>query len=393
MTSKRLWKPALFLIVCTAIAAMLHHRSNEDLVDELNRDIKGTYYERLDEVANQGGPRYEPLYLALISETWNERLILGETDTVIKTLQVYPTKYKLRTIDIAQINCLSKGYEQYMSKYKSLETSLGIEFDIAQLTTQSDWPRPYTVVGNCNSPEFIRVNQNFLTSLALEVKEASRLTEQSSSNAERRLRSAFNDATIGMGSSLKSELWRSLNPSDFYLSTQSAVPNSKFNLEYTITEIQVRDLERAISRFTNEKYKTNYLSTGSHPYTSCYRASSCYSNCSEIRIKTSSQDVIAIVKNTSGRAVAHAYIRAGSGYSMKVQDGNYKVFFISGEGWNPTIPVPSAPCSNLRGWFVNFRGVTKDNNLSLYSQTVTYELSYQTNGNFTPASSSLEEAL
>jgi hypothetical protein len=142
--------------------------------------------------------------------------------------------------------------------------------------------------------------------------------------------------------------------------------------------------------------------TGDTPWENCFgKNASCKAypkngsvvGCSKIKVSTSrSSPVMAIVKR-NGKVVKHAYISVQSSYSFDVPDGAYEVFFYYGRKWNSHKKMNSDECSSLYGGFTENESVTKDNPITLNSQTLTYTLTSVTNGNFSPKSSSLNEAL
>ena len=89
----------------------------------------------------------------------------------------------------------------------------------------------------------------------------------------------------------------------------------------------------------------------------------------------------------------HAYISAGSSYSFEVPDGKYQVFFYYGRKWNSRKKMNSDECSIVNGGFTENESVSKDDPIVLNSQIMTYTLTEVTYGNFSPKSSSLNEAL
>ena len=189
---------------------------------------------------------------------------------------------------------------------------------------------------------------------------------------------------------------------------EKLLKNTKETRTYNSTYLGVISYEVNTTKFDNgafqniaedafeEQWKYNSLRTGATPYSNCYGSSNYCSgySCSQIKVKTSSGggDVLVTVKNTSGKVVRHAYIKAGNSFTFDVADGRYQVFFYSGKGWNPNKKMASSSCNYLRGGFVSNEDVTKDNYISLYGQIMTYELIMQVNGNFNTKPSSKSEA-
>lgn len=135
--------------------------------------------------------------------------------------------------------------------------------------------------------------------------------------------------------------------------------------------------------------------TGATPWENCYgKNASCeYVGCSDIRVNTSSNSSIVAIVKKYGKVVKHAYISAGSSYTFQVPDGTYQVFFYYGSEWDRNKSMNSKDCYTLRGGFTSKESVSKTERITLKGQIMTYTLTYTTYGNFSPKSSSLEEAL
>ena len=134
---------------------------------------------------------------------------------------------------------------------------------------------------------------------------------------------------------------------------------------------------------------------GATPWENCYgKNASCeYVGCSDIRVNTSSNSSIVAIVKKYGNVVKHAYISAGSSYTFQVPDGTYQVFFYYGSEWDRNKSMNSKDCYTLRGGFTSKESVSKTERITLKGQIMTYTLTYTTSGNFSPKSSSLEEAL
>lgn len=135
--------------------------------------------------------------------------------------------------------------------------------------------------------------------------------------------------------------------------------------------------------------------TGATPWENCYgKNASCeYVGCSDIKIITSpGSPIVAIVKKQE-RVIKHAYIAANDSYTFQIPDGSYQVFFYYGSKWDKNKPMSSKDCNNILGRFSTSESVTKTNIITLKGQIMTYTLSYSNSGNFSPKSSSLQEAL
>ena len=141
--------------------------------------------------------------------------------------------------------------------------------------------------------------------------------------------------------------------------------------------------------------------TGATPWENCFGINcSCEGypengylvGCSKIKVSTSTSPVVAIVKRY-GNVLKHAYISAESSYLFEVPDGTYQVFFYYGDIWNSRKKMNSDECPGIYGGFTKNESVSKDSPISLESQRMTYKLTRVSNGNFSPKSSSLNEAL
>ena len=134
--------------------------------------------------------------------------------------------------------------------------------------------------------------------------------------------------------------------------------------------------------------------TGATPWDNCFEKNvSCkYVGCSDIKVNASSSPVLVIVKRY-GKVIKHAYISGYSSYTFEVLDGTYQVFFYYGSNWNDYKKMSSNECSSVYGGWNDDEYVSKDNPITLNGQIMTYTLTTVTNGNFSPKSSSLKEAL
>ncbi len=162
---------------------------------------------------------------------------------------------------------------------------------------------------------------------------------------------------------------------------------------FTLVEFNQKAYDLILNDAMKEQWRSNSLYTGAKPYSDCYGSyNSCdYYGCSAIKIDNGGTDAIVLVKNNSGRVVRHAYIKSNKTYTFEVSDGSYKVFFYSGEGWNPTKVITKAPC-RLTGGFEFYENVTKDNYVTLKDNILTYQLKSVNYGNFRPKTSTMKEA-
>lgn len=169
----------------------------------------------------------------------------------------------------------------------------------------------------------------------------------------------------------------------------------QINYALTRSKFDQESFQSVANEAFEEQWKYNSLSTGAMPYSYCYGSSNYCSeySCSKISVITGgSNDVLVTIKNVNGNVVRHGYINGGSSLTFNVPDGQYQVFFYSGNGWNPNKFMTTTTCGSLRGGFVSGENFTKDNYISLYSQIMTYELILQENGNLSTQPSSMNEA-
>lgn len=134
--------------------------------------------------------------------------------------------------------------------------------------------------------------------------------------------------------------------------------------------------------------------TGYTPWENCFgkNASCPYVGCSDIQVRTSGSAVMAIVKKY-GNIIKHAYIAPNSSYTFELKDGTYQVFFYYGDFWSDAKKMKSDECSSVYGGFTKNEFVSKDDPITLSGQIMTYSLTRTQNGNFSPKSSNLDEAL
>ena len=152
-------------------------------------------------------------------------------------------------------------------------------------------------------------------------------------------------------------------------------------------EKEKRDKERY------EKYIKNQLPNGYQPFASCFGANKSCSEygCSTIEVITpSSSDVIVTVKKNS-KVYRHVYIRKGSSSQVDMPNGMYQVFFSYGKGWDPEKTTPIKNCSK-KGWFVEDKGVSKDDFQNYNNTIITFTLQLVENGNFSTTPSTVGEA-
>lgn len=142
----------------------------------------------------------------------------------------------------------------------------------------------------------------------------------------------------------------------------------------------------------DKQYLDNSLTTGATPYSSVYGKNyRCpYTQCSGIKVTAPHEsDIVVIIKrnNSSGKVIAHGYIKAGGTYQFDIPDGTCQTFFYYGEGWNPNKVMKGG----VKGGFVKDEIFSKDNPQEIYSGVLSYVLQLQRDGNFqTKGSNKLE---
>lgn len=124
-----------------------------------------------------------------------------------------------------------------------------------------------------------------------------------------------------------------------------------------------------------EKWGKNSLEMGEEPYKAYWGGSSKGKSKynSDIVVQAPvAFDMVAIVreKNEEGKVFAHAYVKADSTYTIKVDNGTYQLFFYIGKGWNPTKKM-----GDKLGGFVRNETYSKDEPVNLANEVINYKLS------------------
>jgi len=235
-----------------------------------------------------------------------------------------------------------------------------------------------------------------LMNMQLKFDEAASNNNVALQEFNKQLNSSLSNTSYSIRNSVKASMASAdnclSNEEQEYVIKTKTLGDYRFSIPKLLFNQSQFDLQ--LSNAFNQAYENNSLSTGSKPYYRCFGSNnSCSSwSCSEVKVNAGSRDVVTLIKNRSDRVVRHAYIRAYGSYTFEIPDGAYKIIFYAGKGWNPEKVVINNECGPLRGGFVSGPSFTKDDNLSVYGQVMTYTLSYQTNGNFSPAGSSAQEA-
>lgn len=174
----------------------------------------------------------------------------------------------------------------------------------------------------------------------------------------------------------------------------SYVNDAKERIEVAREELR-RQEEYEIQRQLEMKYGDNSLANNSEPYSRWYGSNAYYDDYtehSEIKVRASnSSDVVVVVRynNANGAVAGHKYIKAGSTGTIYLQNGKkYQTFFYSGNGWNPN----KSMSNGIVGGFVKNESFSKDENSQyLYNEVLSYTLTSQLHGNFSPGESNSNE--
>jgi hypothetical protein len=209
--------------------------------------------------------------------------------------------------------------------------------------------------------------------------------------------SKYKIQTAGMNSSMRSKLKEKIKEKPLLTSNEVTEVFSGFkeglgDISYSFNESEedLTPLKGYVNEIYASYYASNSLYNGATPYKYCYGASN-NGYPSKVNIKSGNSDVIVTIKK-QGKVYRHAYIKAYSNYTFKVADGSYNVYFYYGKGWNPKKFMKNTNCGRLVGGFVSNVSVDKDMYLSLNNQYMTYTLTSVKNGNFSPKTSSINEA-
>ena len=209
--------------------------------------------------------------------------------------------------------------------------------------------------------------------------------------------SKYKIQTAGMNSSMRSKLKEKIKEKPLLTSNEVTEVFSGFkeglgDISYSFNESEedLTPLKGYVNEIYASYYASNSLYNGATPYKYCYGASN-NGYPSKVNIKSGNSDVIVTIKK-QGKVYRHAYIKAYSNYTFKVADGSYNVYFYYGKGWNPKKFMKNTNCGRLVGGFVSNVSVGKDMYLSLNNQYMTYTLTSVKNGNFSPKTSSINEA-
>lgn len=178
-----------------------------------------------------------------------------------------------------------------------------------------------------------------------------------------------------------------------YRKEQERIKREKLEEELRIKSEARLQREKKEQKVRNQ-YINNSLSTGAAPYSYCFGSNKPCSHygCSAIRVKTPKNSDVLVTIKKNGKVYRHAYIKAGSQYTLQFPDGTYQTFFYYGNGWNPNKVMKETNCGLLKGGFIANEHFGKDIPQSLSNSILEYELILQPNGNFSTLSSNSDEA-
>ncbi len=164
---------------------------------------------------------------------------------------------------------------------------------------------------------------------------------------------------------------RSNNTLRAYEEFLRAYPDGEYTSEATRLRDSILQVELDI-----EKYGNNVLEQGAVPYEGYYGANQVAKTKFNADIEVTAPiafDVVAVVRkeNELGEVVSHAYIRADSSYTFRVDNGKYQVFFYIGKGWMPSKKMENG----VEGGFVRNETFSKDDPVSLANEVITYRVS------------------
>lgn len=368
------------------------------------------YQERSSAFKNTGGESWEE-FLSI----YNSLDGIEQVDTVYRLLylkkELTYDKYNPNYISCCQSAAfVSLENKKVLAEFSTIKSNLNEEYsEVSHLLNYSTVEKAlkWSPSGDCQRffPELqmasirydvIKDIKFILNNMKLKFNEA----ESRNDLARQEFNKQLNSSLSSSGYSIRSSVRASMANADNFLSNQEQAhvvnTNTLGEYRFTISTLNFNQsqFDLQLSNAFNQAYQNNSLSTGSKPYYRCFGSNNSCSgwSCSQIKVNAGNRDVVTLIKNRSDRVVRHAYIKAYGSYTFEIPDGTYKVIFYSGNGWNPQKVVINNECGPLRGGFVSGSAFTKDDYLSLYSQIMTYTLSYQTNGNFSPVGSSAQEA-
>jgi len=302
-------------------------------------------------------------------------------------------KFRVTDKEFEDLIALVGGLKVFQKKYR-----LFLDFDCSKCI------KNYTTKHITND---IAINEFY--EFALQYLENKRNANNSNQNSLKKYNKDYRNLTSGMSRSLKEKLKKKIaekplitseNKKFNYLGSAGGIgeityifKNSEYDLKPRV-DFFGNPITPSLSGYVNEIYAAYYsensLYTGATPYKYCYGSNN-NAYPSQVKIKSGASDVVVTIKR-KGKVYRHAYIKANSNYTFKVADGSYNVYFYYGKGWNPKKFMKNTNCGRLVGGFVSKVSVGKDMFLQLSSQYMTYTLTSVSNGNFSPQTSSINEA-
>ena len=302
-------------------------------------------------------------------------------------------KFRVTDKEFEDLIALVGGLKVFQKKYR-----LFLDFDCSKCI------KNYTTKHITND---IAINEFY--EFALQYLENKRNANNSNQNSLKKYNKDYRNLTSGMSRSLKEKLKKKIaekplitseNKKFNYLGSAGGIGEITYTFKNSEYDLKPRvdffgnPITPSLSGYVNEIYAAYYsensLYTGATPYKYCYGSNN-NGYPSQVKIKSGASDVIVTIKR-KGKVYRHAYIKANSNYTFKVADGSYNVYFYYGKGWNPKKFMKNTNCGRLVGGFVSKVSVGKDMFLQLNNQYMTYTLTSVSNGNFSPQTSSIDEA-
>lgn len=421
MRNKILIGTAILLIALIFIVRYFYRKGYQEFKDSISQyeslELKKFDDEKKDKL-NSLSKGNQKIY-RLFTDQFDINKSIVERDTTFSILYLSGT-VKYKTPRLAYINCLyakcitdennQNSLARIALKEKELERKFGETFFHWYPKLKNEkLIRKTKQGGDCSLffPDLFEISYDeeswkdfydFMVAYDLDAKEAaiqnSLLESEFSSNViltRGQLSSKVKDYFNNLLENRRSQILKKYEEQRSYSSSALG------SISYSLSRISFdkNEFRSVADGAFEEQWKYNSLSNGAMPYSHCYGSNNYCSDygCSRISVITGgANDVLVTIKNSNGNVVRHGYINGGHSFTFNVPDGRYQVFFYSGNGWNPNKFMTTTTCGSLRGGFVSGENFTKDSYISLYSQTMTYELILQENGNLSTQPSSMNEA-
>ena len=403
-------------IAMIAIRLVFAHGAGEletelNIISENSRRSYNQFYDELSKVYQRNGGATWEEFVSL----YNGLNAIEQVDTVhqllylkkVTSYNVYNTDYILCCYEAARTKVKNEevlaDFSEFKDRINNEYSSIRSQLNSSTIDKALSWSKIGECEGHFPNVEIASIRQDviedieqILNRMLLTAYKTELVNDAVQMEFDEQIASALSRTSYSIRSNVKASLGGVAEYLDSEEQVHYVETKTLGNYRYTTTRLKFNQdqFDSKLLDAFNEAYESNSLSTGAKPYYRCFGSyNSCSDwSCSQIKINAGSRDVVTLVKNRSDKVIRHAYIRSYSSYLFDIPNGTYKVIFYSGKGWNPEKVVINNECGPLRGGFVSMPSFTKDENLSIYGQIMTYTLSYQTNGNFTPAGSSAQEA-